>query len=114
VRHGPCTFKARSSRKFTFDAFKFDDTIGDYTYADRSFDSCGSGSGRVTAKRGYAVSRQINLRVTASTKTSAERMATRMSGTDASSYRTTKKASLAGCSDEQDATDRVIAVRLAP
>lgn len=111
---GPCTFTARSSRKFTFDAFKFDDAIGDYTYSARDFVSCGSGSGEVTVKRAYAVSRQVNLRVTASAKAAGGRVATRMTGSDASSFRTTKKASLAGCSDAEEQTDRVVAVRIAP
>lgn len=110
---GPCGFLVRSSTKTKF-RYRFDDAIGDYTFTEHPYRSCQNGSGRVLVKRGYAVSRQVNLRVTASTASGVGRTATRMKGTDSSLLRTTKKAGLAGCSDAPKETDRVIAVRLAP
>ena len=71
-------------------------------------------SGNVKVERGYAKDRQVTLEIAASVKTKAGRSATRMTGNDASTFRTTKKAALAGCSDAPQQTDRVVAVRVRP
>jgi hypothetical protein len=101
----------RSSGKARF-VFRFDAAIGDYTATEHGRLECVTGSGELLDRHGYDVDRQVNLRVTGSTKQGPSRTATRMVGSDVSDNRTTRRASLAGCSDVGREINRVLAVRL--
>lgn len=108
---GPCSFKIKSTKKLRA-RFAFDTAIGDYRMHDRVRDRCESQSGTVLAKHAWTSYRQITLRVTDSIARNGLRYATRLTGRDFTTTKTTKAGAAAGCSDAPDVSQSVVAVRI--